>query len=247
VTAITAWSVAVVFFHLHVRAVEAPSTVHTLVGVALGLLLVFRTNASYERFWEGRRLWAAISSAARNLGRTASAFLGDQPALLERVLRWGASFPYAAMHWLRDEAPALGPAAASALPADETAAALRSAHPPAAVALRISDCLAQAWKAGVVTDRVAMAVDASVQALVLYCLTLPFALVGTFGWAAVLDTLLIAYILFGIEEIGVEVENPFGHDHNDLPLEKFCATVERELLALVEARGGHRAPPGEPS
>ena len=35
----------------------------------------------------------------------------------------------------------------------------------------------------------------------------------------------------------VTSENPFGHDHNDLPLEKFCATAERELLALIAARG----------
>ncbi len=264
VAALTGWAVAVVYFHVNVVAVEAPSTVHTLVGVALGLLLVFRTNASYERFWEGRKLWAGITGATRNLGRTASAFLADQPHLLERTLLWGAGFPHAAKHWLRGEPPALGAAVTARLPADEVAETLAAQHPPAAVALRISDCLAQAWKTGTVTDRVAILIDAAAQqlvdqvsgcerirdtplpfayvahlrlALVLYCLTLPFALVGSFGWTTVLDTLLITYVLFGIEEIGVEVENPFGHDHNDLPLERFCEIVERELLALVAARG----------
>ena len=63
--------------------------------------------------------------------------------------------------------------------------------------------------------------------LILYCFTLPFALVDTFGWLAVLDTLGVAYTFFGIEEIGVEIENPFGLDLNDLALEDLCARSPR--------------------
>ena len=50
------WSTAVVAFHRFAWHVDIPVTIHTLVGVALGLPLVFRTNSSYNRFWEGRRL-----------------------------------------------------------------------------------------------------------------------------------------------------------------------------------------------
>ena len=35
-------------------------TAHTLVGIGLGLLLVYRTNASYDRYWEGRKLWYVV-------------------------------------------------------------------------------------------------------------------------------------------------------------------------------------------
>ncbi|HRE82501.1 MAG TPA: bestrophin family ion channel, partial [Opitutaceae bacterium] len=69
------------------------------------------------------------------------------------------------------------------------------------------------------------------RALVLYLLTLPFALVDTFGWTTVLYTFLISYTLLGIDEIGVEIENPFGTDHNDLPLEHICDVVRRDLLS----------------
>jgi putative membrane protein len=72
------------------------------------------------------------------------------------------------------------------------------------------------------------------RALILYLFTLPFALVEQFGWATVAFTLIISYILFGIEEIGVEIENPFGTDANDLPLEDICATIEKNLLAVIE-------------
>jgi putative membrane protein len=77
------------------------------------------------------------------------------------------------------------------------------------------------------------------RALILYCTTLPFALIESYGWSTILDTGLIAYIFFGIEEIGVEIEDPFGEDDNDLPLEKICATIEGNLLAAL---GEKRSP-----
>src|SRR5919199_4030078 len=38
-------------------------------SIVLGLLLVFRTNTAYERFWEGRRLWGSITINSTNLAR----------------------------------------------------------------------------------------------------------------------------------------------------------------------------------
>src|SRR5690242_3653386 len=68
-----AWSVAVTGVHeLTTLKLDIPATGHTLIGVALGLLLVFRTNSSYDRFWEGRKLWGAIVNDSRNLARAAS-------------------------------------------------------------------------------------------------------------------------------------------------------------------------------
>src|SRR5262245_23221297 len=65
-----------------------PETGHTLVGVALGLLLVFRTNASYDRFWEGRKLWGSIVNESRNLARSASIYLAAAPDLVRPLLMW---------------------------------------------------------------------------------------------------------------------------------------------------------------
>lgn len=255
------WCAAILFFHQFIRPVEVPSTAHTLVGVALGLLLVFRTNASYERFWEGRKMWGGIVNESRNLARMATTFLRDNPAVLDPIILWTAAFPYASMYSLRG-ATSLG-ALEPRLPKAEVADALAMPHVPTAVALRISARLAEARAAGHLTDYVMVAIDSNVQllidyigacerimktplpfayvvqlrrALVLYCLTLPFVLVGTFGWSAIVYTFMITYILFGIEEIGVEIENPFGSDYNDLPLEKICATIERDLSGMIEAR-----------
>ncbi len=249
-----AWSAVVVVFHKYVHAVAIPSTVHALVGTALGLLLVFRTNASYDRFWEGRKLWGSIVNESRNLARMARAHLAADPELHREVIDWAAAFPYATMHALQ-RTRGLGPPGGR-LPADQVAAVMASGHPPLAVADRITARLVAARDRGLVSEFVFVAIDANVQqlidylggcerisktplpfayvvhlrrALILYCFTLPFALVDPFGWGTVLDTLLVTYVFFGIEEIGVEIEGPFGLDDNDLPLEDICATIDRNL------------------
>lgn len=252
------WAAAVVAFHQFVRPVAIPVTLHSLVGVALGLLLVFRTNASYDRFWEGRRLWGGIVNETRNLVRASSVFLSNQSGLLHELTRWTAIFPWAAMSTLRDETN-MGPASEE-LSKQDREAVQQSQHAALYVAQRMTGCLNEARCLGAITDIVQMPLDQNIQllvdylggcerirktplpfayvvhlrrALVIYCLTLPFALVETFGWATVLDVLLVAYTFLGIEEIGVEIEGPFGNDDNDLPLEEICETIHKNVYALA--------------
>lgn len=246
------WSVVVVAIHKFVRPVGTSSTVHSLIGVALGLLLVFRTNASYDRFWEGRKLWGGIVNESRNLVRAANAMLVSSPASLHEIKRWVVAFAFASMHQLRGTPP--GERDPEAL--REVAGAQ---HPALAAAARISAVLQKEKTAGRLSDYTQVALDQNVQllvdylggcerihrtplpfayvvhlrrALVVYCLSLPFALVDTFGWTTVLDVLFVSYVFFGIEEIGVEIEDPFGDDENDLPLEDICMNIQRTLEAL---------------
>jgi ion channel-forming bestrophin family protein len=274
------WSAAVVGFHQFLSPrIAIPSTVHSLIGTALGLLLVFRTNASYDRFWEGRRLWGSIINDARDLGRGACAHLAGDPARRDAIICWTIAFAYASMNSLRG-ATGLGPMA-DRLPAGEVRAVLATVNVPETIALRISEHLVGARDEGRISDFLLVDLEENVQlltdhlggcerihktplpfpymvhlrrALFLFCFTLPFALVKDFGWGTILDTLLVSYILFGIEEIGVEIEDPFGPDENDLPLERLCGTIERDLLAMMQIRGrgfselaGAGLPPGSPS
>jgi putative membrane protein len=72
------------------------------------------------------------------------------------------------------------------------------------------------------------------QLLLLYLLTLPFILVGEMGWVAIPTVAAIAFGLLGIEEAGVEIEDPFGDDPNDLPIETICATIGKDAKAAAE-------------
>jgi putative membrane protein len=257
-----AWSVAVTVVHEERYLPLAVSPVaHTLIGVALGLLLVFRTNASYDRFWEGRKLWGAIVNDTRNLARAASVQLTASRELVTDVIQWTIAFPYAAMYRLRGQS-SLGPAAAD-LPEEEVQSVVASNHAALAVSQRISSLLLEARQQGLISDYVQMSIDQYVarlvdslggcerihntplpfayvvhlrRALIAYCFTLPFALLEPFGWLTVPVTLLIGYTLYGIEEIGVEIEDPFGQDDNDLPLDQICQRIETNLKGLLATR-----------
>ena len=232
--------------------IALPATAHTLVGVALGLLLVFRTNSSYDRFWEGRRLWGGIVNASRNLARSGSALFGDDPAYGELV-RWVRAYPYACMHALRGSQPVFPEGVL------RDNAIIKEPNVPLAIALRMSVPIASAMAKGLITDVQQMSLDRDIGALVdliggceriqktplpfayvvhlrravlLYCLTLPFCLVQAMGWWSILATMLIGFVLFGIEEIGVEIEEPFGTDPNDLPLERICEAIAKDLDEL---------------
>src|SRR5262245_47791584 len=73
---------------------EVPTLVHTVIGFVVGLLIVFRTNSSYDRFWEGRKLWGAMVNNARNLARGAAVFAGPANDLARMV----AGYVLAVMH-----------------------------------------------------------------------------------------------------------------------------------------------------
>lgn len=252
------WTVAVVVVHHKFLPLAIPSLLHTLVGTALGLLLVFRTNASYDRFWEGRRLWGGIVNDSRNLIRNAAVHLDDNRQLLFELTRWTVVFPFAAARGLRGE-PGVGPLTHD-LPPAQLAAVSDAQHPALATASRMTTVLNAARQRGYLSDIVYTSLEQNIQqlvnhlggcerirktplpfayvvhlrrALVLYCYTLPFALVSSYGWYTIVDVLVIAYVFFGIEEIGVEIEGPFGHDDNDLPLDDICETIHRNLYSIA--------------
>ncbi len=248
------------FDYYQIVSMRIPSTAHQLVGVALGLLLVFRTNASYDRYWEGRRQWGAIVNASRNLARGASALIFETPEFASRVRDWTAAFPHAAMRRLRNGDGVGG--AAAWLPAD-VVNQTRETNGPLYVATQISLALAEARRGSALTEQEQHLMDTQVAALIdaagacdrihktplpfayvvhlrsalaLYCITLPFAMLREFGMGEIVVTLLVSFVLLGIEEIGVEIEDPFGTDANDLPLEAFCATIERDVRGTSTTR-----------
>lgn len=71
------------------------------------------------------------------------------------------------------------------------------------------------------------------QIVLLYVYLLPFQLYSALGWVAIPGTIAAAYIILGIAAIGNELENPFGNDVNDLPLDSYCAELSKELDTLM--------------
>lgn len=244
----------------HLKALEFSALGHTLVGAAIGLLLVFRTNASYDRFWEGRKHWGSIINETRNIARASSVLLRDHPDLQRQIIYWTAAFAWSCLYRLRGE-EGIGEVAKELDP-QQVHEALYADHTPLYVARRLTDLINEGKNRGAIDTIQQMALDQNVQllidyigacerirntpipyayavhlrrVLIAYCFTLPFTLVRDFGWQTVTATFLIAYTLFGIEEIGVEIEDPFGVDPNDLALEDYCRAIERNIRDLLPA------------
>jgi len=237
-----------------------PITAHTILGVALSFLLVLRTNSSYDRFWEGRKLWGGIVNETRNLARLACIHLEADVALRNRVVQWTIAFAYACMHRLRNKS---GLDELESRLGDQSIAAAAAEHVPLEVSRRISTLLHQARERELISDYVMVQIDQNVQllvdylggcerihrtplpfaymvhlrrAIIVYTFTLPFALYKDFGWLTIAVVFLVAYLFYGIEEIGVTIEDPFEEEDNDLPLEQICITIDRNLSALIEQR-----------
>lgn len=237
-----------------------PITVHTILGAALSFLLVLRTNSSYDRFWEGRKLWGAIVNESRNLARLSCVHLAKDVALRNEIVRWTIAFAYSCMHRLR-HTPGLDEVASRL--GDEASIAAAAEHVPLYISRRLSTLLCQARDRELVSDFVMLNMDQNVQllidyiggcerihrtplpfaymvhlrrAIIAYTYTLPFALYKDFGWITIVATFLAAYLFYGVEEIGVTIEDPFEKEDNDLPLEQICVTIDRNLSALIEEK-----------
>ena len=250
-------AIALVYIDLHLYKFEVPNpaVVHTVVGTALGLLLVFRTNQSYDRWWDGRKLWGGMVNTCRNLARAASVHLAHDPDRLRRVLKLTQAFPAASACVLRQQAWT-----PSELEPDDAAAIAAHNHAPTAICQRITHHLETERKAARLSDMVFTSIDSNNQllvdiiggcerihktplpfayvvhlrrALVLYCVTLPIALLPSFGWYTVPIVYGITYVMLGIEEIGVEIEDPFEGDDNDLQLEKITEGIQRNVGSFL--------------
>lgn len=242
--------------------VSQPISGTVIPSVVLGLLLVFRTNTAYERFWEGRKHWGSLVNTGRNLAR--QIWVAIPVETLEEqeekisALRLLVAFAVSTKLHLRQESNLgeLKPFLSS-----ERYEKIQSMqNPPLEVAFWIADYLQYQHRG----DRLSLyqlralheLVDNLVNALGscerilktpmplayaihlkqliwLYCLLLPFQLVGETGWLTGPVVVLVSFTLFGIEGIGLEIENPFGHDPNDLPLDSICQTMQRNIEDLI--------------
>jgi putative membrane protein len=260
-------------------SLSVPLTPYEILGAALGALLVLRTNAGYERWWEARKLWGGIVNQCRNLAITALAHGPEDPDWRSRCGGWIAAFPHVARRSLRGERtlpelePLIGGVKAGRIASKD--------HMPSAVCAAIEALLREAVESQGM-DRFAffraqeersrlmdhiggcerilktpMPTAYSIeihQFVFVFLVSLPFGILAKAGWLTPLVTMLVAFPILALDEIGVELQNPFSTANlNHLPLDRICQDLERNLTALfADAETPHHDPivqegTGEPS
>jgi putative membrane protein len=236
---------------------------HEVAGVLLGLLLVMRTNAGYERWWEARKLWGGIVNQTRNLGLLGLAHGPADARWRDQFIRWTVAFAWAAKARLRSET--VVPELIPLLGEKETTRVQSAEHMPSYVALRIEELLRQACqeengldrfaflqaereRAGLIDhlgacERIRSTPLASTYSITIhrfilfYLATLPFALLHKFDreWMAPLVSSVIAHPVLVLDQLGIELQQPFAVRSIDhLPLDAICRNLEKNLLALLE-------------
>lgn len=221
--------------------------VHSLLGLVISLLLVFRTNTAYERWWEGRRQWGALVNAARNLALKLDALLPEpHPA---RAMLAAAIGQYALV--LKDHLRGRKPPHFTAL----------LQHGPNQVAADIFRALDRLYRQGELSGEQLLLLNGDLTAftdvcgaceriqktpipysyslflkkfIFVYIVSMPFCFVPQFGYWTVLLALFMFYVLGSLELIAEEVENPFGTDANDLPTDQIAATMAGNVREILQ-------------
>ncbi|HYE36886.1 bestrophin family protein [Methylocaldum sp.] len=212
--------------------------VHSLLGFVISLLLVFRTNTAYERWWEGRRQWGALVNTSRNLALKLNAFLREDHRSRSIIAKHIGAYATVLNEHLRDIKPQQG------RPMD--------GHGPNLIANSLFKEIDRLHRTGDLTGVHYLNLNSELTLLTdicgacerikktpipysyslfikkfifVYIITMPFCFVHEFGYWTVLFSTFVFFVLASLELIAEEIENPFGDDANDLPTDELAKTI----------------------
>lgn len=236
--------------YVDLRIKDTPSSFLQAMGILLSLLLIFRTNTAYDRFYEGRIAWGTLVNNCRNLSIFFNAML-DREDIENRTFfaKTISNFPFALKNHLRDT-PGLDEL-------DETEEGQRRDlsnfdHVPAGVSSQLWIRTESLYRRGDISESQHINLNQYLTSLMdvcgicerikstpipfsynlfiklfilLYVGILPFTVIEVYGYLTIPAVMLTSYILVGLESIGEEIEEPFGLERNDLPLNQLAQLI----------------------
>ncbi|WP_434686209.1 bestrophin family protein [Pseudanabaena minima] len=236
-------------------------TNNVVFNLVLGLLLVFRTNAAYDRYWEGRKAWGTLVVNIRNLSRlmqiSTNADEQEKPQK-EKSIKLLTAFAIATKRHLRSEM--IEQDLDNLLSEEEIIKLRNTKHAPLELTLWLGEYLQKQVQSDRIDTNYFVTMNSHLNALVegltscerilktplppayciylkrlilIYCIGLPFHLVIEIDWLAAIAVGLVSFILLGVEQIGNEIENPFGHDFNDLPIDEICEGITANVEQMI--------------
>jgi putative membrane protein len=241
------------------------TAVHSLLGIVLGLFLVFRTNSAYDRWWEGRKLWGGIVNSTRNLAFKLNACL-DERLVEDRTFfaKMIPNFVFAVKEHLRGGIPQYAEL-------EETDDKLfeklkRVKHKPNYIATQIFQRMNKVCSEGHISGEQLITLDREMSQLTemmggcerikntpipysysmyikkfifLYIVTLPFGFVTTFGYFTIITVILVSFVLLSVELICEAIEDPFGRDLNDLPTDELSERIRENIREIMDIHPTH--------
>lgn len=236
------------------QTLEKLITLYSLIGFVISLLLVFRTNTAYDRWWEGRRKWGELVNETRNLAIKLSVLL-DEEEDRDFFKRMIPNFAFAMRDHLRRGADLTH----LDISDDERYVLHQKNHVPAAITAMLYDRVRQLKNAKKLSEEEFLALDKNLNAFMdiigacerikntpipfsysifikkfifLYVTTLPLAFVTVFGYYSALVATFVFYVLVSMEVLAEEIEDPFGKDENDLPTDQLSKKIQENIAEL---------------
>lgn len=235
------------------------TVLHSLLGFVLSLLLVFRTNTAYERWWEGRKLWGDLVNNSRNLMLKINAYVPNEHKELKHNFRILISnYAFALKEHLRggfkedqlEEHPQLMlselktynhiPNKIAQQLYDDTENLIKQKLIPAEKLLVLNEELRSFTNVAGACERIKKTpIPYSYstfikRVILLYIITLPIGLVDDFKWITIPIVLFVFYAFAGLELLAEEIEDPFGHEDSDLPTDEIANTIKKNLIEILK-------------
>lgn len=226
---------------------------HGMLGFVISLLLVFRTNTAYDRWWEGRKMWGSLVNNSRNFALKLSAILKDEHdrAYFRKTI---PSYASILNKHLKNEETGLMLFEGLDLKIDH------EKHRPNQVAKMMFEKINDLYTSGKITGDQLIILNAEIQSftdicgacerikntpipysysaflkkfIFFYVMTLPFGYAFSLGYYVVPVVVFIFYVLASLELIAEEIEDPFGDDENDLPTKKIAENIKRHVEEIL--------------
>jgi ion channel-forming bestrophin family protein len=229
--------------------------VYSLIGFVISLLLVFRTNTAYDRWWEGRKKWGCLVNDTRNLAIKISSMVSD--AGTRNFFRVQISnFVFATKEHLREQVNFEELEGTSS----EISELKAKDHVPNAISQKMYFRLAALKAEGKITEMEFLSIDHNLNALLdslgacerikntpipfsyslflkkfifIYVTTIPLAFIPVFGYFSILIAMFLFYILVSMEVLAEEIEDPFGQDESDLPTDDLCVKIKANVGEIL--------------
>jgi putative membrane protein len=231
---------------------------HTLLSFVISMLLVFRTNTAYDRWWEGRKLWGALVNNSRNLAIKLHAMLGYEDAPHRSFfMKTIPMYASVLQHHLHAESTRL---ALDEHEHPELTSLDSNRHLPNQVASLLFQRVNRLYEEGKIKGDQLIILNNELQSfteicgacerikntpipfsysvflkkfIFFYVMTLPFSFVISLGYLAIPVVAFIFYVLASLELIAEEIEDPFGRDENDLPMVKMAANIKKHVGEIL--------------
>lgn len=264
IVVISAYSGLIAYLELEVWKLSKDSNVknltllHNLLGFVLSMLLVFRTNSAYDRWWEGRKLWGALVNNSRNMAMKLNAYLSiDDITTRQQAARFIISYANTLKKHLRGEQVTFE---LDSEEHPELANISNHHHAPNQLAALIVKKINRLYKEGKITGDQLLAINPELMSfadicgacerikntpipysysafvkkfIFFYVMTLPFGFVFSLGYYVIPVVAFVFYVLASLELIAEEIEDPFDGDDNDVPTEKIAKGIEKHVNEIL--------------